>query len=121
MRETMKYFIDKMQAAAEGHTRFYEFQKGRTDCENDENQHWKADSLFMEDAVVRDLQLDSLFTETLENYDFTGDNFVNRHQWEMLVKRASEVGGKWQEVIEVLSSWADDTFTGYDCFTIIGL
>lgn len=114
-------FIDKMQAVAEGHTRFYEFQKGKIDYENDENPHWKDDSLYMEDAVAWELQLDSLFTETLENYDFMGDNFVNRQDWERIVACALKVGGKWKEVIEELSPWVEETFTGFDYFTIIGM
>ncbi len=117
----MKYFIDNMQAVAEGHTRFYEFQKGKIDYEKDENPHWKDDSLYIEDAVVLDLQLDSLFAETLENYDFMGDNFVNRQDWERVAAYALKAGGKWKEVIEELSPWVEDTFTGNGCFTIIGM
>ena len=117
----MKYFVDKAYTDKDGSTRFYEFQKGKIDYENDENPHWKDDSLYMGDEVVWKLQLDSLFAETLENYDFMGDNFVNRQQWERIAACAQKTGGKWQEAMEELTPWVNDTFTTHDCFTIIGM
>ena len=117
----MKYFVDKPQVVATGHTRFYEFQKGIIDYENDENPHWKDDSLYLEDETVIELDLDSLFAETLENYDFMGDNFVNRQDWERIAACALKAGGIWKEVIEILSPWVEDTFSKYDYFTIIGM
>ena len=117
----MKYFVDKPRVVATGHTRFYEIQKGIIDYENDENPHWKDDSLYLEDETVIELDLDSLFAETLENYDFTGDNSVNRQDWERIAACALKAGGIWKEVIESLSPWVEDTFSKYDYFTIIGM
>ena len=74
-----------------------------------------------EDETVIELDLDSLFAETLENYDFMGDNFVNRQDWERIAACALKAGGIWKEVIEILSPWVEDTFSKYDYFTIIGM
>ena len=99
----------------------YEFRKGIIDYENDEAPHWKEDSLYIEDDFIRELQLDSLFSETLEDYDCTGETVVTPLQWEKITARAAEAGGKWQEVIEELSPWAEETFANFDCFTVIGV
>lgn len=117
----MKYLVDKAYVDEDGSTRFYEFRKGEFDYEHDENPHWKADSLYLEDATVDELQLDNLFAETLEEYDCTGETTVTPQQWEMIVARAHQIGGKWQEFVEDFAPWVDETYTTFDCFTISGM
>ena len=117
----MKYIVDKKHVDEDGSTRFYEFRKGTVDYENDENPHWKEDSLYIEDETVWELQLDSLFSEMLEDYDYTGETSVTLPQWEKIAARAESAGGKWQEVVEELAPWVSETFTVFECFTIIGM
>lgn len=117
----MKYLVDKKYVDEDGSTRFYEFQKGTIDYEHDVHPHWKEDSLYIEDSVVCELQLDNLFSQTLEDYDCTGETIVTPQQWEKIVTRAFQIGGKWQEFIEELTSWVDETFMEFNCFIISGM
>ena len=117
----MKYIVDITYVKEDGSTRFYEFRKGKIDYEHDENPHWKEDSLYIADDTVPELQLDNLFSEILEDYDCMGETTVTPQQWEKIAERASQAGGKWQDVIEELSSWVVETFKAFDCFTIVGM
>ena len=117
----MKYLVDKAYVVEEGSTRFYEFRKGKLDYEHDENPHWKDDSLYIEDAAVYELQLDTLFSETMEGYDCTCETVVTPQRWEIVKTHAFQVGGEWQGFIEEITPWVEDTFTVFECFTISGM
>lgn len=115
-----KYIVDKSYVDASGGTWFYEFSKGRLEHKEDENPFWKENSVFIEDMTVTDLKIDRLFAKVLEDYDSTGETFVNKEQWADIVALAKE-DGSWEEFVGEMAGWVEETFTEYDGFTIVGL
>lgn len=117
----MKYLVDKAFVDASGGTWFHEFSKGRPDFANDEDCFWRPDSVYMEDEVLSEIELDRLFAGAIDNYDYFGNTFVNPEQWERVCALAAERGGEWSEAVHELAPWVEATLAECGAFTIIGM
>ena len=111
----MKYFEN-------GKTRgcFHEFVQGKWDEEA--LIFWSADSLYLHDDVVIDLDLTSrLFKAAGVVFNNYGITKITLSDWNALVKQANEAGGEVLELIEELRPWAEDNFQKNEVFTILGI
>ncbi len=99
---------------------FHEFVQGKWDEEA--MIFWSADSLYLHDDVVIDLDLyRKLFKPAEVKFDSCGINVITLDDWNALVKRANELGGEILEFIEELRPWAEDNFAKHELFTILGI
>lgn len=55
------------------------------------------------------------------DFRYYGDNFIDREKWDAILANARKSGGKAEEVINELCSWAEDNFKESDHFMIIGI
>lgn len=111
----MKYF-------EKGITRgcFHEFVQGKWD--EKAMIFWSADSLYLHDDVVCDLELyRKLFKPADVKFDDCGINVITLDDWNALVKQANAVGGEILELIEEIRPWAEDNFRKNEIFTILGV
>lgn len=83
---------------------------------------WSADSLYLHDDVVCDLDLyRQLFKAANVEFNNYGVTEITLSDWNALVNRARELGGETEELIEELRPWAEDNFQKNEVFTILGI
>ena len=85
---------------------YYEFYKGRWDGET----FWKKDSLFLADPVL--FQAVGFETALVE---------ITRGEWTRMGKALASKDAFSQALYNEAAPWADEVFTVYGCFTILGL
>ncbi len=111
----MKYFETGKTRGA-----YHEFVQGKWD--EDATVFWSADSLYLHDDVVCDLDLyRRLFKAANVEFNNYGITEIALSDWNALVIRARELGGEAEKLIEELRPWAESNFQKYDVFTILGI
>ena len=99
---------------------YHEFVQGKWDEEA--LIFWSADSLYLHDDVVVDLDLyRELFKAAHVEFNNYGITEITLADWNALSKRAHELGGEILVLIEELRPWAEDNFQKYKVFTILGI
>ena len=106
----MKYFITEEQRKEQGGTCYFEFQRGQKNPEY-EFVCWKKDSLLMHMDIADDIGLYKLF----DDFSYYGTTIVDRMKWNKFKCIADKT------LLEELNEWAEENFTEYDYFVILGL
>lgn len=110
----MKYFIYENQRKG---TCYHEWYKGHFDGVS----FWKNDSLLISDDIHWELSLKEIFRMFIPDYDPFGEIEVSENQWDMIIKKSAEIGGKLYECLKEADNWIKETFKQYDVFTMIGM
>ena len=112
----MKYFVTDEQR--EG-TCYHEFYKGKWD----EKTFWKKDSLSLHDDILfRIDEFEKAIVRVIPGYDPFGETEVYPAQWEeigRIIRKKDNI-----EAIELYleaDTWAQDVFSSFECFTILGI
>ena len=112
----MKYFVTDEQR--EG-TWYHEFYKGKWD----EETFWKKDSLSLhDDVLIRIDEFEKAIVRVIPSYDPLGETEVYPVQWEEIGRIIRLKDNK--EAIELYleaDAWAQDVFSSFECFTILGI
>ncbi|MBD5129410.1 MAG: hypothetical protein HDT43_05750 [Ruminococcaceae bacterium] len=97
---------------------YHEFARGKWDGET----HWSADFLFLDDDLFGALGLyRDIFGKALYNYNYYGPNRVTRGDWDKIYALAKECGGAVAEMFGELAEWAEESFSEYGEFWILGI
>lgn len=97
---------------------YYEFYKGRWDGET----FWKKDSLFLEDPVLfQAVGFETALVECVPGYDPFGEMEITRGEWARMGKALASKDAFSQALYNEAAPWADEVFTVYGCFSILGL
>ena len=109
----MKYFETGIKGGC-----YDEFVRGKWDGKT----HWSADYLYLYDDLFDELGLyENVFSKVFEVYDRWGPNRVARGDWERLYTLAGECGGGVGELFDELAPWAEENFSEYEEFWILGV
>lgn len=109
----MKFF--KILRDIEGSC-YHEFYKGRWQ----DGKYWNAQSIFLHDDELF-AELEELLYYTISDYDPYSNVEVNRKDWDKVVEKAKEKGGKTYAIIIEANNWAENVFAEHDVFTILGI
>ena len=112
----MVYFVDQEEREASGSTFYLEFQKGSY-----HGEFWLQDSLNISGDLWEEHHLSELIGSVITGFDSCGITVVTREQWKAIVKNAQEADPAWAAIIAEATPWADDCFTAYEEFTILGV
>ena len=77
--------------------------------------------MLISDNTLYELELDILFSTVLGGYDLSGETEVSQAQWEAILTKSAEIGGKAAECILEADRWVRDTFKEYEVFTMVGI
>lgn len=110
----MKYFITETERNG---TCYHEWYKGHFDGIS----FWEKESLLISDDILYQLNLERIFNMFIPDYDSAGECEVKKEQWELIMKKAVEMGGELFECLKEADIWVRNTFEKYDVFTMIGL
>ena len=116
----MTYFITEAQRKPTHATCFSEFQKGRPKGLG-RKRFWKEDSLLLHMDLFDRLNLYSVFSTTLPDFDYYGETTVAVDQYETLKATALAQGGEIVELFFEFDVWATECFKVESCFTIQGI
>ena len=111
----MKYFIVNSERSG---TEYYEFCKGSWDGET----FWKDDSIYLHDDVLYENQnFLSALVRVKPDFSSFGVTEISREDWERLQSEAQGYPDGCREIFSELDAWVMDTFSAYDCFTVLGI
>lgn len=111
----MKYFV--LNSERRG-TIYYEFCKGKWDGET----FWKDDSIYLHDDVLYENQdfLNAL-VKIKPSFDLFGVTEFSREEWGRLRSEVQSYPNGCREMFKELDVWVMDTFSAYECFTVLGI
>ena len=116
----MTYFITEAQRKITYATCFFEFQKGKPKSWG-RKRFWKEDSLLLHIDLFDQLDLNSVFSTALPNFDYYGETTVAVDQYETLKATVLAQGGEIAEFFAELDIWVTECFKTENCFTIQGI
>ena len=111
-----KYFIcsaDRQDSC------YYEFFMGPWDIKK--MQFWHKDSICITDEEFYSTGLAAIIEETIPAYDPFDNTEVKKQEWDIIVQKATEAGGKTREAVEEADEWAKQNFFQHKVFTILGM
>lgn len=109
----MKYFETGIKGGC-----YDEFVKGKWDGKT----FWSADYLYLHEDWFDELGLyENVFGKVFEVYNRWGPNRVTRGDWDRLYALAKEFGGRVEELFDELAPWAEENFSEYEEFWILGV
>jgi len=116
----MKYFASlEEKERSPFRSFFYEFQKGSWDEET--CVFHRADSIYIHDNMVFDLDLDPLITQAFPAFDSFGPTLITPEAWAEFMRLACARGGEVAELAHEADAWAQETFEACGVFTILGI
>lgn len=115
----MKYFLTESERKERGGTCYHEFYKGEWDADN--MVFWSSDSMNIHDDMMYNLGLDEFFEKVLGNYNISGENAINKIQWDRIYNLAEVKGGALFDAIKEINPWVEDNFRTNEVFTILGI
>lgn len=98
-----------------GSTCYIELQKGPFNGE-----FWLDDSLNISEDKWEEYKLTELFRDTVPEFDYYGISLVEGYTWAKIISKAKD-NPMWQEFIEEISPWANDSFKESMGFSICGM
>lgn len=107
----MKYFTTGRKSGD-----YHEFVRGSWDGKT----FWSDDYIFLDDDTLNEY-LAALFYAVSPAYYPYGPSEITRAEWGEISRRAEELGGETQAIIQELSPWAEDNFKTESIFTILGI
>lgn len=109
----MKYFETGIKGGC-----YDEFVKGKWDGKT----HWSTDYLYLYDDIFDELGLyENVFSKAFEVYNRWGPNRVTRDDWDKICALARECGGAVEDLFNELAPWAEENFSEYEEFWILGI
>ena len=96
---------------------YLEFVKGKWDGKT----FWSDYSLILDDDILNGLNVAGLFWSTVPTYDPYGPAEFTMEQWNAIRKRATEIGGEPQLLIQELDDWLGPFSGNGIAFTILGV
>ena len=111
----MKYFVKNDECLG---TIYHEFFMG----EWDEQTFWSDSSLYLHDDIRIKLELNErVFSKVFDSYNDWGDNRVTKPDWERICEISEDCGGEIKKLFDELKPWAEDNFSKYEEFWILGI
>lgn len=88
----------------------------------DEQTFWSDSSLYLHDDVFIELNLyKSVFAKAFDSFNVWGDNRVSKSDWERICEISEVCGGEIKELFDELKPWAEENFSAYGEFWILGI
>ena len=112
----MRFFITESQRKQRGGTCYFEFQRGQRSPDN-KSVYWREDSLLLHMDIVDEIALYKI----VPDLQYYGETIIDKEKWSIIQNNAKNQSAKAIEVIDELSSWAEENFKGSDHFVIIGI
>lgn len=111
----LKYFIYNNERVG---TCYHEFFMGKWD----EQTFWSDSSLYLDDDLFIEFNLyEQVFSKVFAPYNVCGDNRVTNSDWERICAVSEQCGGEVRELFDELKPWAEENFSKYGEFWILGI
>lgn len=108
-----KYFSLKHEING---TAYHEFKMGKYKGES-----WNDHSLFIDEDVMRDIELNKIFEDNIRNYNYFGPTKINEKQWKKIIDSLSNYSIEIQNAIGEIKEWVEYALSKYSYFTILGI
>lgn len=100
------------------HGCYFEFQKGDFFIEE---KHWLESSLFIDEAIVNELNLGTLFCKAISDFNYFGPTKITKDQWLAVKERSNDMTAQIKNAINEIDEWAQNCFLTENCFSICGI
>ena len=110
----MKYFDSGVEVKGGCN---HEFVRGKWDGKT----HWSDYSLILDDDILNDLNVAGLFYSVHPGYGPYGHTEFTVEQWDAIRKKAAEIGGELELLIQELDDWLGAFSDNWIAFTSLGV
>lgn len=87
-----------------------------------DNTFWSDSSLYLHDDFFIELSLyKDVFSKVFNPYNTWGPNRVTMSDWELICEISEGCGGEIKELFDELKPWAEENFSQYGEFWILGI